>query len=255
VPSRQATNAKIIVGYKNEDEFREKIRPFTTRVTADMFSDTETPMFMDVECPMSPDQARAYMQMKDLLLSQINGGMITAQNALVQLGKLSQIASGFIMDEDRQVTWLSQSKIDAAVTLLEDMAEPVIIWAPYIPLKAAMAEALNKMGVDWVQYTEPSDVDRWKEMENGVILGNQSSGLGVGQNLQKAAANIYLANTFSSEARWQSLKRTDRMGQTKQVRYWDLISPGTTDEKVKANLQAKADIASRNIDGLREILL
>ena len=87
------------------------------------------------------------------------------------------------------------------------------------------------------------------------MIGNQGSGLGVGMNLQNAAANIYISNSFSSEARWQSLKRTDRMGQTRQVRNWDLLSTGTVDFKVMANLQRKKDIATMNVDGLREIAI
>lgn len=252
---RTSVHAKRIVGYKNEEEFREKIRPYSTRVTSDMFMKGEKPDFIPVEAPMSDNQERAYVTMKNLLLTQIEGGVVTAQNALVQLGKLHQIASGFIIGEDGEVEWLGDNKIDATMTLIEGLAEPVVIWTPFIALKERIVEELEKAGAPVIEYTGLDDVDRWKRMENGIIVGNQSSGLGVGMNLQHAAANIYPANSFSSEARWQSLKRTDRIGQTRQVRNWDLIAPGTTDEKALASLAVKEDIASRNIDGLKDMLL
>lgn len=44
------------------------------------------------------------------------------------------------------------------------------------------------------------------------------------------------------------------MGQTRQVRIWDLTTPGTVETKVMKALEHKEDISRRNIDGLREFL-
>ncbi|MCP4466936.1 MAG: DEAD/DEAH box helicase [Halieaceae bacterium] len=251
VPNSSASShAKVIVGYRHEPEFRENVRPYTTRVTSDMFMTSEEPMRIRVEVDMVPQQRNAYAQMREHLFAAIDGGLITAQNALVQLGKMQQIACGFIKDEDGKVEWLSKSRIEAAKTVLEGLDEPVILWAPFVPLKERLYDEIDGA----ILYTELADVDKWKR-KGGVIIANQSSGMGVGMNLQNSSANIYVANNFSSEARWQSEKRTDRLGQERLVRYWDLIAPNTVDEKVLSAIAHKKEISARNIDGLRDLAL
>ena len=254
VPGRQNSHAAQIVGYRNEQEFRDRIRPFTTRVKSDQFMAGERPDFMTVQSPMTDVQRRAYATMKTMLLSDIEGGRITAQNALVQLGKLLQIASGFIYDEEKGAQWISNNKINAIMNILEDLDEPTIIWTPFIPLRKAISEALEAAGVQSYVLTNQTQINLWKE-NGGVAVANQGSGAGVGQNYQHCAANIYAANTFSSEARWQSEKRTDRMGQLRQVRYWDITTPNSVDLKALRALRDKKAISVDNIDVLREMAL
>lgn len=252
--------ASRIVGYRNEEELRARVQPYSTRILAAEFMKGETPDFMKVRTPMSKEQATQYKLMKEHLIAQIDSGVLTAQNALVQMGKLLQIASGYILDEDGTAQKLGGNKVTAAMDLIEQLAEPVIVWTPFIYLREMMLEELRKAKDENGNYLyrdrvyTRDQVEEWKLDPEGILVGNQTSGLGVGMNLQHAAANIYLTNSFSSEARWQSVKRTDRIGQARQVRVWDLIAPGTVDEKVMAALNAKEEISRRTIDELRSLL-
>lgn len=238
--------AKMIVGYRNEEELRDHTRPYATRIKAADFMKNQPADTIRVPVPMNTDQTRQYNLMRDHLISMINRELITAQNALVQLQKLQQIANGFLYDSEHNVEWISDSKIEATLDLVDQLDEPLIIFAPHRALMLRMADELP----DAILYSGRADLEHWDK----VMIGNQASGLGVGLNLQKAAATIYMANSFSSEARWQSLKRTDRIGQKNHVRYWDLISPGTVDDKILDALDDKEDIATRTIDGLRSLL-
>ena len=246
--------AQRIVGYRNEEELRERTSPYATRIMADEFMKGETPDFMTVRTPMSGNQKVQYRLMKEHLLAQIDSGTLTASNALTQMQKLLQIASGFIYNEEKQAEELGSNKIDAAMEIIEQLSEPVIVWSPFIHLSSMMVQRLHNEGLTDRIFTGIDDVEYWKRCPDGILVGNQTSGLGVGMNLQHAAANIYLANSFSSEARRQSVKRTDRIGQTRQVRIWDLITPDTVDVKTIEALNAKEEISRRNIDGLREML-
>jgi SNF2 family DNA or RNA helicase len=258
--------AKIIVGYRNEEHLRERVAPFVTRIKSSEFAVMEEPDVIEVPTPMTASQAAQYHLMENALIAQIDGGVITAQNALVQLGKLMQIAAGFLYREDandEQGPWqvLGSNKIEAALDLLDQLDEPVLIWAPYRAQQQMLMIELNdrvEMGKPearpFFHYQGSASVAAWEATTNGVLFGNQGSGMGVGLNLQHSAANIYLSNTFSAEARWQSIKRTDRMGQTRQVRIWDLTTPGTVETKVMKALEHKEDISRRNIDDLRRML-
>lgn len=269
--------AKKIVGYQNENELMRRTAPYVTRVMASEFMHGEKPSFMTVRAPMGDAQARAYLQMKELLLTQIDGQLITAKNALVSLQKLMQIAAGFIypdaefttadeesdggLGEGLRYEHLGNNKVDAVTTLLEGLDERVIIWAPYKALQQMLLIELGdlmergKLGRRGVMQYYGSDSISWfREQPNGVLIANQGSGAGVGLNLQFCAANIYVANTFAAEHRWQSLKRTDRIGQERQVRVWDIVTPDTVDMKALRSLADKEDISRRNIDGIREML-
>lgn len=262
--------ATTITGYKNEDELMRRTAPYVTRVMSDEFMKGEKPLFMKVNCPMGRDQRKAYMQMKDLLVTQIDSGLITAKNSLVGLQKLQQIASGFVYLSDDLITesgwtvrpydWIGNNKIDATISLLESLDEPTIIWVPYRAavehLTGAIRDAMRLRQIEkrpLFIYEDRATITAWKEA-GGLLIANQSGGAGVGQNLQQAAANIYFTNTFAAEARWQSLKRTDRIGQKRQVRVWDLMSEDTVDWAVHGNLQRKEDVSRKNIDAIREML-
>jgi hypothetical protein len=262
--------AKIITGYRNEDHLRERVAPFVTRIHAREFAVMEEPDIIERSTPMTTAQQAQYTLMEEAMIAQIDEGVITAQNALVQLGRLMQIASGFLYREKGEYEdgqgWsnLGTNKIDATLDLLDQLDEPVLVWAPFRALQQMfMIEMIDRAerklpgARPFFLYDGDNGaaiVAAWQATSNGVMIGNQASGMGVGLNLQHAAANIYMANTFSSEARWQSIKRTDRMGQTRQVRAWDLISPRTAETKVMKALANKEDISRRNIDGLRELL-
>jgi SNF2 family DNA or RNA helicase len=247
----------MIVGYQNEEELMRRVRSHATRVPASDFMHREEPTFIKVSCPMSGKQEKAYTQMKTQLLAEMDRGVITAQNALVKIGKLQQIAAGFIIDEDGNTEWLGNNKVDAVLDLVAQLDEPVIIFSHLRALQAEIIAGLEESGVardrPVYRYEGRQTVDAWKKT-GGLIVGNQASGLGIGQNLQMAAATIYASHSYSSEARWQSLKRTDRIGQKRHCRYWDMVVHGTVDIKVLKALADKEDIARRNIDGLRRIV-
>jgi SNF2 family DNA or RNA helicase len=260
--------AKIIVGYRNEAHLHERVAPYVTRIKSSEFAVMEEPDIIEVPTPMTASQAAQYHLMENALIAQIDGGVITAQNALVQLGKLMQIASGFLYREDpnhEEGAWqpLGSNKVEATLDLLDQLDEPVLVWAPFRAQQQIMLIELNDRaerglpGGDrpFFLYNGSDSVAAWEATPNGILIGNQGSGMGVGLNLQHAAANIYMANTFSAEARWQSIKRTDRMGQTRQVRIWDLVTPGTAEGKVMQALARKEDISRRNIDGIREFIV
>lgn len=266
--------AVIISGYRNQGELLNRVAPYVTRILVDEFAVTEKPDIIKVATPMSAEQARAYGEMKTLLRAQIGTEIVTAQNALVQLGRLLQIAAGFSYRQDvnedegyaRGVEWdvLGQNKIEAAFNLIDQLKERVIVWAPFraqqqmiLDAFAARAEKARKLQRGVYAYggaDGEKQLAAWKEDPEGVLIGNQGSGLGVGRNLQMCAANIYVSNTFSAGARWQSIKRTDRMGQERQVRIWDLVTPGTVDERVMESLRKKEDLSRANIDVLSKLL-
>ena len=254
IPGARSRFAQKIVGYRNQSELKRRIAPYTTRIKSSEFRESANSLFMRVPTPMSREQAGAYRTMRDDLLADVSGEFITVENALSRMAKLLQIASGYILDAEGNVQWLGDNKVNAVNDLVDELDEPIVMFAPFIALQDALEEALRaRKDRPVTRYRGREDVLRWKR-DGGVILGNQSSGLGIGQNLQVAAATIYPANTFSAEARWQSVYRTDRTGQTRQCRFWDMVTPDTIEGGVLTALAAKEELANQTIDDIRRFL-
>ena len=259
--------AVIIRGYRNEGELKARVKPHVTRVLSDEFMIGEKPTFSRISTPMNAKQQAEYNRMKDHLMAEMESGMITAQNALVQMGKLMQIGSGFLYhDKDAEdggnQGWdvLGSNKVSATLDLLEQLDEPVMLWCPFRALQQTMMIEINDRNErnKWETrpvFTDVSHIDLWRKQPRGIVLANQAGAWGTGMNCQHSAANIYMAHLYSAEARWQSLKRTDRIGQERQVRVWDLTTPSSIDGRALDALEAMEELSRRNIDELRDLLL
>ncbi len=245
--------AREIVGYRNEEVLKARTAPYASVIKATEFMERPDPDFIRRPTPMNREQATLYKAMEKNLVIQLASGSITAKNALVQMNKLLQLAAGFVYDEDGQWHQVSTNKTDDVTELASQLDEPVIIFSPFIPLSTMIETSLTEAGMGDRIY-KVDTLEDWKKDPTGILLGNQTSNLGTGRNLQHSSATIYAANNFSSEARWQSLKRTDRMGQPNHCRYWDLVTPGTRDAVALRSLDDKEEIADANIDGLLEFM-
>jgi SNF2 family DNA or RNA helicase len=67
---------------------------------------------------------------------------------------------------------------------------------------------------------------------------------GYGLNLPEATAHVYYSNDFSLDHRLQSEDRSQRIGQTRQVVYIDLVCRDTIDMAILAALRAKKTLDS-----------
>ncbi|MBY8987981.1 MAG: DEAD/DEAH box helicase, partial [Candidatus Lokiarchaeota archaeon] len=68
---------------------------------------------------------------------------------------------------------------------------------------------------------------------------------GYGITLTGASTMIYYSNGYDLEKRQQSEARIDRIGQTRNMTYIDLIAEKTIDEKIVKALRDKVNIATQ----------
>ena len=81
---------------------------------------------------MGPNQARAYRQMKNQLVAEIQGQDVVAQVALVKLMKLREITSGFAFSEDGTLVETECPKMDALQEILDELGDKqAIIWCNF----------------------------------------------------------------------------------------------------------------------------
>jgi SNF2 family DNA or RNA helicase len=246
---------KQIVGYRRLDELKEKLDRFAFRVKKEECLDLPDKLYVKREVDLTDEQAKAYNEMRTLALAQIGGGLVSTVNALTQIMRLHQIVCGHVKMDDGTVKELPNNRIKELLNVVEETDGKIIIWATYRhdieAIKIALAKdyGMNAIGT----YYGDTDGDERKRVleefqdpdsEMRFFVGNPSTG-GYGLTLTAASTMVYYSNSFDLEKRLQSEDRAHRIGQTKNVTYIDLISPGTVDEKIVKALREKIDIATQ----------
>ena len=246
---------KQIVGYRRLDELKEKLDRFAFRVKKEECLDLPDKLYVKREVDLTPEQQKAYNEMRTMALAQVSGGLVSTVNALTQIMRMHQIVCGHVKLDDGTVLELPNKRMDELLSVVEETDGKIIIWATYRHDIEAIKLALSKeYGMNAVgMYYGDTDGDERKRVleefqnpDSGMrfFVGNPSTG-GYGLTLTAASTMVYYSNSFDLEKRLQSEDRAHRIGPTKNVTYIDLIAVGTVDEKIVKALRAKIDIATQ----------
>jgi SNF2 family DNA or RNA helicase len=200
-------------------------------------------------------QKKFYQEMKRTLTLEISEGMITAANAAVKCSKLRQISSGFIYDEDGEVTHrMEHRKINVLEEILDEIpaTEPVIIWYNFNAEKEEILSCLTerKESVEIYGAENREAVDRFREGKTRIIIANPAS-LGHGITLTNCCYAIYYSLSYSLEQFHQSRDRIYRIGQTRKCQYFYIVAPGTIEVDILRALQKKQTIAEAVLGALK----
>jgi SNF2 family DNA or RNA helicase len=248
-------SVEIVVGYKHLGELSDRLKSFSYRVLKDDCLDLPDKTFMKRVIKLSPEQQKVYDQMKQLALAELNGKLVTTASVLTQLMRLHQITCGHFKADDGSVQILKNERIDELLNILEEIEGKAIIWAHYRHDIENIVESIKKQYGDnsvMTYYGDTSTDDRQKAIKNiqdpnspvRFLVGTPQTG-GYGITLTGASTMIYYSNGYDLEKRQQSEARIDRIGQTKNMTYIDIIAEDTVDEKIVTALRKKVDIASK----------
>jgi SNF2 family DNA or RNA helicase len=246
---------EIVAGYKNLGELSDKLKPFSYRVLKDDCLDLPPKTFMKRIVQLSDEQKKVYTQMKKIALAELNGKIVTTANVITQLMRLHQITCGHFKSDDGTTQLLKNNRLDELLDVLEEIEGKAVIWAHYRYDIEVIVNALTKKfgeGTVVTYFGDTSTDDRQKaikliqdpESKVRFIVGTPQTG-GYGITLTGASTMIYYSNGYDLEKRQQSEARIDRIGQTKNMTYIDIIAEDTVDEKIVSALKRKVNIASK----------
>jgi len=257
IERRMATHTfKQITGYRKLDELQQIVDQFSFRVTKDECLDLPDKVYTRRDVELTPEQTRAYDEMKRMAFSEFeNGQLMTTNNALTQLMRLHQIVCGHAKTDDGTVIDIPSNRIKELLETLEEVDGKVIIWANYRRDIEGIYHAIQKeygMTAVATYFGDTLTEDRQQIVEQfqdpgsdlRFFVGNPKTG-GYGLTLTEAKTVIYYSNSFDLEVRLQSEDRAHRIGQTSKVVYIDLIASGTVDEHIVKALRNKINIASQ----------
>lgn len=207
-----------------------------------------------VKLDLSPDQRRAYNQLRDELITTLDSGeTVAALEPVVLLTRLRQLATGLELLSGRLA---DSTKLDwtmARITERPDNAFVVFSW--FKPAAYALAERLEAAGESPVvctgDTTHKQRRDRIRAFQAGdagrVFVGTIST-LGESVNLHRANEGIFIDQSWNPAQNDQAIDRYNRIGQKQATETTKLVARDTVDE-----LQVLPTIANK--ESMRRLLL
>ena len=202
------------------------------------YRDTLPPLSVQVvDTPLPPVGRQAYAEMA--------GGMttqgVTAANAAVKAGKLTQIANGFIYDDNKNTIRLHDAKAEKLEEVLKKMGKPFVTNFLIIYQFTAELEMLRQLYPDLaVMGRAGSEVDDWNAGKLGQLAMHPKSAV---HGLNMAAGGteiIWLSAPWSLDLFDQTNARLWRRGQLRPVNVRVLSAPDTIDCLIWARLGDKS---------------
>lgn len=234
-------------------QLRRRIRPFMLRRTKDQVAkDLPAKQEQVLELELHPKHRKVYQmhlqreRQKVLgLIEDMNANRFEIFRSLTMLRQLSLDASLY----DEKYSDVPSTKLDALMELLEDVVAEghrTLIFSQFTQYLGKARDRLDAAGISY-SYLDGKTRNRAKtiaDFKNGdtsVFLISLKAG-GFGLNLTEADYCILLDPWWNPATEAQAVDRAHRIGQTKNVMVYRMVSKDTIEEKVMALKATKAQL-------------
>lgn len=246
---------KQVVGYQNRELFAKRIAPVTYEVSRDVL---DLPEATHVERTFHLDapSATLYKSLRDDFVAEVEGGLVTVQNALSKLLRLSQVASGhvgldisvedYIASESqpqRPVREVHRDKEKLLRELLEEIPddEAVVVFARFRHDLDQIARAAQACGGSAELSGRRNELAAWQAGGPRVLAAQVQSGA-EGVDMTRARYCVFYSLDYSLGRYDQALARVHRPGQHRPVTYVHIIAEGTVDRLVRKALTNRRNV-------------
>lgn len=247
---------KEILGYKNLDELADLMDPWTYRARKNECLDLPPQIFLKRAVYMTPEQVRAYNEMREEFMTEVKGDLIEARIVLAQMTRLQQISGGYLRTKDgREVEIIPPArnpKLIMARDLIDEAPGQVVVWARFKPELYGLAQLLPP-GSFYHFNGDVPEKDRsaiksgFKRGDRPYLLGTRDTG-GIGVN-QFLVADTVISTSCDAdtEKRIQGDDRNHRMGSQmhEKITYFDIYVPNSVDVKIHAILRGDTKLSAK----------
>lgn len=258
------------VNPNNSDELFAIMDPLTRRVPKQLAL-PQLPPKLPVQyrhTPMSAKQQKAYDQMREEMLTMLDGGLLVANDDRVKFLRLMQFAAASAeITEDGSVKLTSpSSKVDDVIDLLEEMGDaPLVVGAVSRQLIELVGKKLEQLKIPHGYVTgayTPAErrlaVDSFQAGRIRVILVTLGAGA-EGITLTRADTLLFMQEDFSEVANQQFQDRIHRIGseQHAAIRIIKQVTPNSVEERKLELLEGKRmrmEEILRDEDSIRYLL-
>lgn len=191
------------------------------RFSKDQCLDLPPVMTLTREVPLTPQQAKYYNLLKEQMLVQASGEVITAVNAAASLSKLLQISCGAAYTDTKEVVEFDAApRLGVLEEILEETSRKVIIFALFRSVIETIQTHLTAKGIanecihGGVSAGKRGDIiHRFQTNPNPRVLVMQPAATAHGITLTAADTVVFYGPLMSVEQYIQCIARADRKGQ------------------------------------------
>ena len=204
----------------------------TIALRAEDWLDVKKPNYFEKRVELPPDARKHYRTMEKKFFADMPGGQIVAFAAVAKSGKLLQMASGSIYDENHAAHWVHDAKIDALRSLYDELGENLLVVYHF----NFDITRICKEFPEAVVYKGKKQEDLWNSGKCPMMLVHPKSA-GHGLNLQDGGRAVaFYTNTFDMELRLQVLERIGparqlSSGYDRAVLIYDIVANNTMDQQ------------------------
>ncbi len=245
------------------EQLRHKISIFMLRRTkSEVLKELPDKIEQHTPVPLSTDQKLLYNE----ILTQVRNNLenIVAEQGFAKsrihilsgLMKLRQVCNHpalLLEKDDPERDNVNSAKLDLAVELIEEAIAPntpdidiphkVLVFSQFTGMLDLLSKALNKKNISYITLTGKTQnrgelVDRFNSDRDTCVFLISTKAGGTGLNLASADTVIVVDPWWNPSVERQAVDRAHRIGQTRTVNVYRLITTGTIEEKIQS-LQAK----------------
>lgn len=240
-----ARSGHVVYEWKQKKEAEQRIYEAISDIAVSMKADDwlKLPKKLELDRPirLSEQAQELYKKLERELLLPFADGDVVANTAAVLSGKLLQMASGAVYDEDRGVKQIHDAKLDELEDIIESAnGKPVMVFYNFkhslerIQQRFLQARILRKGDLG------NEDIRAWNNDEIPLLLLHPKSA-GHGLNMQESSCQtlVWYDQTWSLEDYEQANGRVYRQGQIHNIVVFRLVSEGTMDEEVVEAIERK----------------
>jgi SNF2 family DNA or RNA helicase len=243
-------NRMMVVAYQREAELRDLFYSRAYRVESGDVLDLPDTLTVNLKCDLGREGRRLYDEMADQFVADVEGGQVTAGNALSRLLRLQQITSGYGRRDDGTDVEVDTAKGKVLEDLLTDIGkEPVVVFCRFRHDLDVAHRAAAKAGLPSYEVSgRRKDLADW----TGGVLAVQIQAGGLGLDLTLARYAIYYSLGFSLGDYNQSMARLHRPGQSRPVEYIHILASDTVDETVMDALARREAVIDHILEEARD---
>lgn len=228
--------SKATFRWEKLPKFMKLVKPLSYRITKEDVG-IKPPKIIKVSVPIHGQQRRCYDEMaQDQVTTLPSGKSIMAGLRVTTIMKERQLASGFIYDEDKELTYIGGAKKRRCIKLFKQLNKPVVIFTAFKPDTDQIYEALVDQGYDMARVYGGTKKELrpaiWKGFQAGQYDGLvcQIKTGGVGVDLWKANSAIVHSMGHSFIDWDQAKARLDSKEKKKPSDIYVLCGENTIDE-------------------------
>ena len=267
---RVASETGKVLGYKNLDALRERLKPVLLRRTRVSIALDLPPRSTEIVRITPTDEQLELHAAQMKVVSSVTRKSFLTEMDLLRLQKALLLArmsadSTFLVDK---VSPGFSSKLERLNELLETLclepARKVILFSEWTTMLDLVEPVLKRLKADFVrldgsvpQKKRQVLVNRFQTDPTCRVFLTTNAG-STGLNLQAADTVINVDLPWNPALLEQRIARAHRMGQKRRVQVYLLVTEGTIEENLLATLSAKHELAAAVLDpdsDLREVQL